>query len=81
MGLRRERQSPSPHLPKKEAKAPLGLKEKPEEAGRARRKITANRWVTFKGLALTPHDNSLRQALSPPCCKCKTKRGMLREVK
>lgn len=43
MGLRRERQSLSPHLPKKEAKAPLGLKEKPEEAGRARRKITANR--------------------------------------
>lgn len=27
MGLRRERVSLSPHLPKKEAKAPLGLKE------------------------------------------------------
>lgn len=27
MGLRRERVSPSPHLPKKEAKAPLGSKE------------------------------------------------------
>lgn len=59
MGLRREWQNPSPRLRKKEAKAPLGLKEKPEEAGRAWRKITANRWVTFKGLALTPHDSSL----------------------
>lgn len=50
---------PESRLRKKEAKAPLGLKETPEEAGRAWRKITANRWVTFKGLALTPHDSSL----------------------
>lgn len=44
--------------PQKEAKAPLGLK-KTGGGGQGLEKITANRWVTFKGLALTPHDGSL----------------------
>ena len=65
----------SPHLPKKEAKAPLGLKEN-RRRGRAQGKITANRWVTLQGPSTySPRQLPKAGAVAPQVVNAKPNKG------